>query len=388
MKHAIVIGAGIGGLASACLLANKGFRVSVFEKNSFEGGKMKQIISGGYRFDAGPSLLTMPFQLEKLFNRCGADLSDSFQYEELKPLCRYFYPDGVVFDNFTDRDKTAEQINTFAPQDINSYYRFLDRSEQIYNYTAKSFLFNPLYSLTDLVDLKFRHFLDIDAFSTVSEKVDEQISTNYLRQFFKRFTTYNGSSPYKAPATLNVIPHVELNQGGYYVKGGLFKVAENMRLLAEKKGVIFHFNSPIESILTSGKKAVGVRLEDGSEHSCDLLFANTDVSETVLNLLPKYVTSRRKRRNNYKLNPLAPDLCFFWAAKNSGLNSDITTFFFPNGTGKSLGKFLMRKFCLKIRPSTSPTPPILNRIMLRPAHLIFLFWSMLPIWMNHKTGAE
>lgn len=114
MKNAIVIGAGIGGLASAALLANRGFKVTVLEKNSAVGGKMNQISSNGYRFDTGPSLLTMPFLLEKLFKECGDDINNYFEFEELEPLCRYFYPDGTTFDNFSDRKKNSRTNTIFC----------------------------------------------------------------------------------------------------------------------------------------------------------------------------------------------------------------------------------------------------------------------------------
>ena len=121
-KKATIIGAGLGGLAAASLLAKKGYQVTVFEKNATPGGKMQQFNKDGYRFDTGPSLLTMPFILEKLFEECGENLDDYLNYTELEPLCRYFYRDGVVFDNFSDPQKSIDQVRSFAPEDADSYY--------------------------------------------------------------------------------------------------------------------------------------------------------------------------------------------------------------------------------------------------------------------------
>jgi len=303
MKKAVIIGAGIGGLSSAALLANKGFNVTVLEKNGSVGGKMNQIETAGYRFDTGPSLLTMPFLIEKLFEMCGENLSDYLQFVELDPLCRYFYPDGIVFDNFLDREKTEEQIHAFAPGDVGNYSKFLDRSHQLYNRTADAFLFNPLYSVQDFLKVNPFKFLDIDAFSTVSDKVDGYVTSDYLRRFFKRFTTYNGSSPYRAPATLNVIPHVELNQGGYYVKGGMFKIAEALQQLAISKGVEIEFRSEVDKIDVQGKQVTGVYLTDGTHVSCDLLFSNSDATETIVKLLPKFSISDRKKQKQKNIEP-------------------------------------------------------------------------------------
>ncbi|MCC5914470.1 MAG: phytoene desaturase [Balneolaceae bacterium] len=302
-NRAVVIGAGLGGVASAALLAFRGYDVTVFESNATVGGKMQELERDGYRFDTGPSLFTMPFLLEKLFSNCGESLSDYLQFDELKPLCRYFWKDGIRFDNYAEREKSMEEIRRFSPSDADAYSKFLDRAEEIYNKTADAFLFNPLYQLSDLKNLRFQDFLGIDAFSTVSDVVDDRFSSPHMRQFFKRFTTYNGSSPYLAPATLNVIPHVELNQGGYYVRGGMYRIAESLSKLAEKKGVQFRFNTRVESILVEGHKAVGVKTSKGEEFRSDALFANSDATETILKLLPSASVSTRKRESQEQIEP-------------------------------------------------------------------------------------
>ena len=302
-KKATIIGAGIGGLAAASLLAKKGYDVTVFEKNSTPGGKMQQVEENGYRFDTGPSLLTMPFILEKLFEMCGEDLVRYLAFSELDPLCRYFYPDGTVFDNFSDIKKSIDQIKEFAPEDADTYQDFLIYSGELYQKTAEAFLFNPLFDLSDLKNLNFRDFLGIDAFSTVSKKVDNYFSSDYLRKFFKRFTTYSGSSPFKAPATLNVIPHVELNQGGYYVTGGLYNIADGLHQLAEKMGAQFRFNSTVSKINIENNKVTSIKLRDGSAHQTDILFSNADATETILNLLPKESLSNRRRSRQKAIEP-------------------------------------------------------------------------------------
>ncbi len=299
-KTCTVIGAGLGGLAAASLLASKGYNVSVYEKNQTPGGKMQQIEEQGYRFDSGPSLLTMPFLLEQLFNECGEDIHEYITLTEPTPLCRYFYKDGTLFDNYADRNKTISEINKFAPEDADAYSRFLDRSKEIYDKTSDAFLFNPLYEPADLKGLKISDFLGIDAFSTVSNTVDSTFSSSYLRKFFKRFTTYNGSSPYRAPATLNVIPHVELNLGGYYVSGGLYGIANSLYKLAVKKGVTFHFNTEVASVEVINKSVKSIILADGSQLNTELLVANADASDFILNILPnRAVSSIRRKRQKY-----------------------------------------------------------------------------------------
>ena len=211
-----IIGAGIGGLTAACLLASKGHQVKVFEKNDKPGGKMNEVESKDYRFDTGPSLLTMPFVLERLFKECGTSLNEHLSLLPLDPICSYFFQDDTSFINYERHEATLEEIKRIAPEDIDVYRQFLEYAQALYQRTADAFIFNPLYDFSDFKQLNLLSFLGIDAFTTVSQRIDSMFTSPYLRQFFKRFTTYNGSSPFQAPATLNVIPHVEINLGGYY----------------------------------------------------------------------------------------------------------------------------------------------------------------------------
>lgn len=302
-EKAIVIGAGIGGLATACLLAVEGIRTTVFEKNGTPGGKMQEYVNSGFRFDTGPSLLTMPFLLEKLFSKCGRDLSDYIEFTEPDPICRYFYSDGTQFDSYSNPEKAVIEVEKIAPEDVMAYRDFLEYSEKLYSKTADSFLFNPLYEFKDLKSLNWPDLLSIGALSSVSDKVDQYFESDYMRQFFKRFTTYNGSSPFKAPATLNVIPHVELNQGGYYVKGGLYRIAESLNKLAVELGVIFKYKSHVSEIIIESRKAVGVKLSDGKEFKADSVFANSDATDTLLNLMPAGAISATKCNRQKSIEP-------------------------------------------------------------------------------------
>lgn len=298
-----VIGTGLGGLSVACLLAQKGHDVSVFEKNDSIGGKMNQIEAQGFRFDTGPSLLTMPFILEKLFEQCDDKLSDHIELYPLDPICRYFYPDGTIFNNFESREATIEEIKKIAPKDAEAYPNFLNYAESLYKKTADAFIFNPLFEFRDLKELDLFSFFGIDAFSTVSDRVNSRFESDYLRKFFKRFTTYNGSSPFLAPATLNVIPHVEINQGGYYVKGGMYKLAKALSNLAKKLEVKFHFNTGVSSILVEDGKASGIKLSDNKQIHFDLVVSNSDATETITNLIPADSISPRIKQKAKKIEP-------------------------------------------------------------------------------------
>lgn len=342
-KKVVVIGAGLGGLAAASLLAQREFDVSVYEKNSTPGGKMQQVQSNGYRFDTGPSLFTMPFIAENLFSACGKNLSDYLSYTELSPLCRYFYPDGTIFNNFSDRHKTRAEIEKFAPGDADSYEQFLDHCESLYQKTANAFLFNPLYNLSDLKSLKLSDFFGIDAFSTVSDKVDENVQSAYLRQFFKRFTTYNGSSPYQAPGTLNVIPHVELNQGGYYVDGGLYTIAKSLHQLASDQGVTFHFDTEVTKIKTDGQSITGVSVSGRTDVDCDILFSNSDATDTILHLLPKDSVPKRIQKMHETIEPSCSGFVLMLGCSKTWTQLRHHNIFFSNDYPKEFESIFTRK---------------------------------------------
>ncbi len=297
-----VIGAGIGGLSAACELASDGHEVTIYEKNAKPGGKLNEEIIDGYRFDTGPSLFTMPFVAEELFNYCGYQLSDFIQTQPLTPLCRYRYADGTVFDSFEDRDGAVNAVREISEKDAKAYVDFLDQAAKLYDRTAQSFIFNPLADIRDLRSLRWWDMLRIDAFTTVSDRVDRSFESDELRMFFKRFTTYNGSNPWQAPATLNVIPHVELNQGGYYVKGGLYRIADALVRVAESLGVVFHYNAQVDRIGHQSGKADHLII-DGSKVDFDLIVSNSDATHTYTKLISDDVISPPKKKHLATVEP-------------------------------------------------------------------------------------
>ncbi len=300
---AIVIGSGLGGLSIACLIASQGYDVTILEKNSDIGGKINEIKAGGFRFDTGPSLLTMPFILESLFEKSGYKLQEFLTIETVNPICRYFYRNGTQFDCYQDSAANISQIQEFAPEDVEAFRDFMSYSRELYQKTKKAFLFNPLYEIADLGPLKLTNFLSIDAFQTVAESVDTRFRSSELKKFFNRFTTYNGSSPYQAPATLNVIPHVELSLGGYYIKGGMYALIEALHSLATRLGVNIVTNTSVQHIRTNGKRVSGVEDNNQNFYPADIVVSNADAYETYMNLLNPADTSWLNRTRIEQAEP-------------------------------------------------------------------------------------
>lgn len=296
----IIIGAGIGGLSAAIRLAHQGYRVSIYEQLNRPGGKMGELHAEGFRFDTGPSVITMRHVFEKLWREVGRDLNDYVQFVPLDPVTRYFWRDGHVLDTTTNEDVMCERISKFAPQDVDSYRQFMRYVQQLYDTISGPFLYRQQPGVLDLFKLPLTDVLKIDALRTMHQAVQAHFTDPHLIQLFDRFATYNGSSPYQAPATLNVIAHVEMAMGAWYPKGGVFQLARAFEQLAKELGVEIHYQTPVAEICTTGNTASGIRLKNGETVTADSVIANADVAWTYETLLPQKAIAKQ---NTLHLEP-------------------------------------------------------------------------------------
>ena len=290
MKKVIVIGAGVGGLATAIRLAVKGYQVDVFEANSVVGGKMAQIESNNFRFDAGPSLFTMPELVDELIVLCGKDPKEYFEYEKLDENCKYFYEDGTHITAFSKPLDFANEVQLKTNASSQSVLKHLKKSAFIYNATEQLFLKKSLhkiktyFSFSTLFSFLKLPFLNI--FNTMDSVNRKRLKDPRIVQLFNRFSTYNGSNPYKAPGILNIIPHLEFNKGAFFPKKGMRSIPEVLYKLCLEKNVQFHLNTKVTAIQVSEEKATGVFVGNDI-FKADLVVCNTDVYFVYKNLLPK-----------------------------------------------------------------------------------------------------
>jgi phytoene desaturase len=282
----IIIGGGLGGLAAAIHLAAAGRRVLVLEKNERLGGKADLHIAEGYTFDTGPSLLTMPWIAGELAAAAGARLEDELTLVPLEPGCRYRWPDGTTFDASQSLPRLLAEIERLDPRDVGGFLRFLAYSRRIYEAVAGPFLLDPPDSWRQLVGPAWlRDAAAIDALRTVDEAVRSFFRSPYLRQLFNRYATYTGSSPYRAPATFNIIPYVELTGGAWHIRGGIYELVRMLERLARRLGVEIHTDTPVARIETRGGRVCGVRLADGQALPASAVVSNADPRYTVRALL-------------------------------------------------------------------------------------------------------
>ena len=294
VKKAIIIGAGIGGLSAAIRLAHKGYRVSIYEQLDRPGGKMGELRAEGFRFDTGPSVITLRHVFEELWREVGRDLNDYVQFVLLDPVTRYFWRDGLILDATTNQDAMCERINRFAPQDVNGYRKFMRYVQKLYDTISGPFLYRQQPGLFDLFKLPLADVFKIDALRTMHQAVRAHFTDPHLIQLYDRFATYNGSSPYQAPATLNVIAHVEMALGAWYPKGGVFQLAKAFERLAQELGVEIYYQTPVAEIGTAKNAVSGVRLGSGEKVNANSVIANADVAWTYKTLLPNLAQAAKK----------------------------------------------------------------------------------------------
>lgn len=253
-----VIGAGIAGIASAIRLAARGFRVEVFEKNPGPGGKMSEFRHEGFRFDTGPSLFTMPGLIDELFGLAG-EKAARISYQKLEVVCRYIYGDGMTIDAFSDPERFADELQRKAGEDRVQVLSYLEASREIFDFTFPVFIQNSLHRPKNYLKPEFiRAYFKMHKlrpFSTLHQVNEKYFTHSDTIRLFDRFATYNGSNPFKTPATLMVIPHLEHNIGAYFPNEGMHQLVAELVKLAEKLGVIFHYNCEVEEILISGRRS-------------------------------------------------------------------------------------------------------------------------------------
>lgn len=327
-KKVLIIGAGIAGIATAIRLAVKGYQVEVFEANRHAGGKIAEFEQGGFRFDAGPSLFTMPQYVDELFRLAGKDPRQFFQYQKLDTLCKYFYEDGIRFTAYADEQKFVDEASKLT-DDASALKKYFKNSSKIYGITSHVFLEQSLHRLKTYLSwntiksvLRLRQ---IDALRTMHKANNEFFKDKHLVQYADRYATYNGSDPYQAPATLNVIPDIEQHFGAYFPDKGMYSIIQSLVELAESIGVKFRYNSPVEEIILKDKKAVGVKIISELINA-DIVVSNMDVWFIYHRLLKGHPQLHPKKILSQEQSSSA--LIFYWGVKRQFPELDLHNIFF------------------------------------------------------------
>jgi phytoene desaturase len=324
---AIVIGAGMAGISSAMRLAHKGVHVTVYEQQATYGGKMGVWEQDGYRYDTGPSLFTMPQYVTELLTIDGK--SDvKLDYSELDSICNYFWEDGTRMTATKDRDQLKEEFLKQLNEPRENIEAFLEDSKTKFEITNHVFLEKSLHKLKTYLSWgtikSFFSLSKVEVFKNMSARNEQRFANPKTVQFFNRYATYNGSNPYQAPATLNVIPHYEFGFGAFFPKKGIRSIADALYQKALRLGVDFQFSSPVYTV----DKLANKYLVNGTAES-DILVCNMDVASAAKGPLKKFISSKRE-----KYEPSSSALIFYWGMDREFAELDLHNVFFSDNYKK------------------------------------------------------
>ncbi len=283
-KEVIIIGGGLGGIATAIFLSQRNFKITIIEKNENIGGKMNFFTKNGYSFDTGPSLITIPYIFENMFSKVGEKMSDHLDLIKINPLFKYIFSNSdIIYDsNFSLIEKN---VNNKIYKELDNFYDFMTKASKLYNLSENTFFKNEIFSAPSTKDLKtllrspFTLF-----FKKYSDLVNKTFKDHRLRKIFLRYPTYVGASPYKSQSILSIIPFMELSFGGWYIKGGLYKIIESLEKILISNGVKIILNTKVSSINIKNKKIESVVLEQEENISADIVVSNVDpiITKTML----------------------------------------------------------------------------------------------------------
>lgn len=335
VNTAVVIGGGLGGLSAAISLAQSGFKVSLYEKNAHLGGKLNRLEQDGFGFDLGPSILTMKPIFEKLFIRSGVQMDDYIETVEVEHQWRSFFPDETVIDLYSDLDKMAARNSTLSEQDIQEYREFLDYAKGLYDITTAGYFSEGLDNTVEVL----RHhgvietLKGFDLTSTMYEAIAKRIQNPQLRDMLAYFIKYVGSSPYDAPAILNMMIYMQHDQGIWYVPGGMHGIAEGMVRLGKELGIQFYPNTEVHKLHQADGRIVSAELADGTLVEADYFISNMEVIPAYERLLeepPAFIERLEK-----KFEPASSGLVIHLGVKGAYPQLGHHNFFFSADSKKN-----------------------------------------------------
>jgi phytoene desaturase len=284
-QTALVIGAGLGGIASAARLARNGYHVTVLEKNPTPGGRCGQLIRDGHRFDVGATLFLMPEVFAETYAALGKRLEDHLDLRRIDPTYRIHFGDGTQLALTSDLNAMQSSLEAIEPDSFGGLLRYLAEGHKHYHLSLGRFVGRNFYSLPDYFSPQNLPLLfKLKALVKHYDNIGHYFQHPHLKAAFTFQNMYLGLSPYDAPATYSLLQYTELADGVWFPMGGLYRVIESLTSIARAHGVQFRYNTPVKQIEVDGSRATGVILQgedplqrNGSRLSADVIVANADL---------------------------------------------------------------------------------------------------------------
>lgn len=308
-KTAVVIGAGIGGIATAARLARNGFQVTVLEKNDKPGGRTYQITRDGHRFDVGPTLLLMPEVFAETYQSLGERMEDHLDLHRIDPTYTVRFSDGLSLELTADMLKMQPQLDAVEENGFDGFLRYMAEGNLHYHTSLKKFVGRNFFSLLDYFSLGNLPLLfQLKALTKHYTNIGRYFKDPRLKAAFTFQNMYLGLSPYDAPATYSLLQYTELAGGVWFPTGGMYRVIETLVKIAEKNGVRFMYNAPVTRLIVEGSRVTAAELVDGTKVSADLLIGNADLPHIYKDLLPGNREADRLEKKKFTCSTIM----FYW----------------------------------------------------------------------------
>jgi len=306
---AIVIGAGIGGIATAARLAKNGYSVTVLEKNETPGGRCNQIVQDGHRFDIGPTLFLMPEVWEETFASLGEKMEDYLDLRRIDPTYKVHFEDGLQLELTSDIGKMQTQLETVEPTAFTGFLAYIAEGAKHYKLSLEKFVGRNFYNIFQYFSLKNLPLIfQLKALQKHYNNTGRFFKDERLKAAFTFQNMYLGLSPYDAPATYSLLQYTELAEGVWYPIGGMYAGIQALVEVAEKLGVKFIYRAPVKKLETNDKNVLGAILEDGRTFSADIFVGNADLPYIYKELLPDLVEAKKLDEKLYTCSTIM----FYW----------------------------------------------------------------------------
>ena len=284
-KTAVVIGAGFAGIATALRLRALGYEVSLLERLDSLGGRAQVFERGGYRHDAGPTVITAPFLFDELFELFDEKLEDYLDFVPLDPFYRFHFADGSQFDYRASVEDTLTEIRRFNPDDAKGYLKLLEQSQKVYDIGFKGLVHRPFTRVWDMVK-QVPALLALKCYKSVSQMVNSHLKHPLIRQAFSIHPLLVGGNPFKTTAIYTLIHYLERRWGVFFCMGGTGKLVQELGALMERQGIKILCNADVDEIIVADNRATGVRLTNDQTMEADLVVFGGDPETCYRQLLP------------------------------------------------------------------------------------------------------
>lgn len=303
--HAIVIGAGFGGLAAAIRLGVRGYRVTVVDRLDQPGGRARVFKQDGFTFDAGPTVITAPFLFEELWQLCGRRFEDDIDLRPVSPFYRIRFDDGTFFDYTGDAEAMRREIARFSPADAEGYERFVEKSQAIFQVGFEALAHVPFSEARDMLKI-VPAMMKLESYRTVYGLVSKYVKHEKIRQVLSFHPLLVGGNPFNVTSIYTLIAYLERKWGVHYAMGGTGALVEGLVDLIDGLGGTIRLGETVQQITLDGQRATGVRLVSGENIDANLVVSNADVAWTYRHLVPSHArttwTNERLEKARYSMS--------------------------------------------------------------------------------------